>query len=170
LPKTVARVQALLARLSSRAEPVVDRSEAVDLRGLIGDVISTSAIPPHIKLVTELTPIPSVLGDSEALRMVIHNLLTNAAQAIDGAGVITVSVTRHGTSAMMAVQDTGCGMSEQFLKESLFQPFRTTKSGGWGIGLYQVKEIVERHGGHVAVRSQQGVGTTVQITLPLPSV
>ena len=58
-------------------------------------------------------------------------------------------------------------MSEQFLRESLFVPFRTTKRGGWGIGLYQVKEIVERHDGKLLVTSKEGSGATFQVTLPL---
>jgi hypothetical protein len=68
---------------------------------------------------------------------------------------------------MLSVADTGCGMSEEFVRESLFVPFRTTKRGGWGIGLYQVKEIVERHGGTLTVTSKEGSGTTFQITLPV---
>jgi signal transduction histidine kinase len=45
-------------------------------------------------------------------------------------------------------------------------PFRTTKRGGWGIGLYQVKEIVERHGGRLTVTTKEGVGSTFQVVLP----
>jgi signal transduction histidine kinase len=64
------------------------------------------------------------------------------------------------------VTDTGCGMSGEFIRNSLFVPFQTTKKGGWGIGLYQAREIVASHGGRIEVSSQEGRGTTVTLLLP----
>ena len=104
--------------------------------------------------------------DPEALLRVIQNLVTNAVQAVGGEGTVTVTVKHEDGNAVLAVADTGCGMSEEFVSRSLFVPFRTTKPGGWGIGLYQVKEIVERHGGKVTVTSKERSGTTFQVTLP----
>ena len=54
----------------------------------------------------------------------------------------------------MSVTDTGCGMSDEFLRTSLFAPSSSTKQDGWGIGLYHVKEIVEAHGGTIDVSSK----------------
>jgi putative PEP-CTERM system histidine kinase len=167
LSRTVERMQRLLTRLSSRTEPVVLRSQAVDLPKVVRDALDTVAFPDRVKLVSEVEPIAPVLGDAEALLRVVQNLVTNAIQATDGEGSVTISLRQQDAHALLAVADTGCGMSEAFVRESLFVPFRTTKSGGWGIGLYQVKEIVERHSGTLSVTTKEGAGTTFQMTLPI---
>jgi signal transduction histidine kinase len=65
----------------------------------------------------------------------------------------------------MAVSDQGCGMSTEFINNSLFKPFSTTKKKGLGIGLFQCKQIIEAHGGRIEVKSKVGVGTTFVVTL-----
>ena len=60
-------------------------------------------------------------------------------------------------------------MSAAFIRESLFQPFRTTKSKGMGIGLYQCKQIIVAHGGSIEVESSEGQGTVFTVFLPSPA-
>src|SRR5207249_7384536 len=110
-----------------------------------------------------------VAGDPEALLHVIQNLITNAVEVLDGRGTLTVTTTRDEDLAVVAVADTGGGIPDEFLRKSLFAPFRSTKKGGWGIGLYQAKSIVEAHGGTIEVASTEGVGTTFSIKLPIRS-
>jgi putative PEP-CTERM system histidine kinase len=167
LSRTVERMQGLLARLSSRTELVVLRDQSVDLPSIVRDAIGMVNAPDSVKLITELEAVPPVVGDPEALVRAIHNLLTNAVQALDGEGTVAVTVKHENRHAVLSVSDTGCGMSEEFVRESLFVPFRTTKRGGWGLGLCQVKEIVERHKGKLLVTSKEGSGTTFHVTLPL---
>jgi putative PEP-CTERM system histidine kinase len=167
LSRTVEQMQALLTRLSSRTELVVLRDQSVDLPNIVRDAIAMVHAPSGVRIVTELNAVPSLTGDPEALVRAIHNLLTNAVQAVDGEGTVTVTVKHEDRYAVMSVSDTGCGMSEEFIRESLFVPFHTTKRGGWGIGLYQVKEFVERHQGKMSVTSKEGSGTTFQVTLPV---
>ena len=167
LSRTVERMQALLTRLSSRTESVVLHDESVDLSSIVRDTLGMVNAPGRVKIVTDLEAVPPVVGDPEALIRVIHNLLINAVQAVDGEGTVTVTVKHEHRHAVLSVCDTGCGMSEEFVRESLFVPFRTTKRGGWGVGLYQVKEIVERHQGNLSVTSKEGSGTTFHVTLPL---
>jgi putative PEP-CTERM system histidine kinase len=166
LSRTVEQMQALLTRLSSRTEPVGRTGTAVDLASLVRAAVETVTFPHGVKLVIDLGAAPTVLGDSDALLRVVTNLLTNAVQAVDGEGLIAVTLKSADGNAVLSVADDGCGMSEQFVRDSLFVPFRTTKRGGWGIGLYQVKEIVDRHGGTISVISKEGAGTTFQVTLP----
>ncbi len=64
------------------------------------------------------------------------------------------------------MSDDGCGMTREFIERRLFKPFSTTKSGGFGIGLYQVKGIVEAHGGRIEVESGVGRGSTFRVLLP----
>ena len=114
-----------------------------------------------------LRPVPPVSADPEALLLALQNLVKNAAEAIAGRGTVTVAVDRAEDSAIVSVTDTGPGMSEEFVRTSLFTPFRSTKDGGWGIGLFQARDIIERHGGTIAVTSTPGLGTTFRVRLPI---
>ena len=58
-------------------------------------------------------------------------------------------------------------MSKEFMEQSLFRPFKTTKKNGMGIGLFQSKMIVEAHGGRMEVESEENVGTTFRVLLPI---
>jgi hypothetical protein len=98
---------------------------------------------------------------------VIQNLVTNAVEAVTGAGEVIVRTYADEGWAVFSVSDTGCGMPEDFLRKSLFAPFRSTKKGGWGIGLYQAKGLVEAHDGTIEVVSKEGEGTTFWVRLPL---
>ena len=70
--------------------------------------------------------------------------------------------------AIIEVEDNGCGMDSDFLKNRLFRPFDTTKSGkGMGIGVYQTREFIRNLGGDVLVKSEPGVGTTFTIRIPM---
>jgi signal transduction histidine kinase len=65
-----------------------------------------------------------------------------------------------------SVADTGCGMSPEFVRRSLFRPFQTTKKSGLGIGMFHSKTIIEAHQGRVEVQSRPGEGTTFRVFLP----
>ena len=78
-----------------------------------------------------------------------------------------METTRQGEWVALSVSDNGCGMTEQFIKNSLFRPFRSTKKKGLGIGMFQSKTIVEAHQGKIHVESELGVGTTFRVMLPL---
>jgi signal transduction histidine kinase len=67
---------------------------------------------------------------------------------------------------LVSVADSGSGMTREFIANSLFKPFQTTKKNGLGIGLYQSKTVVEAHGGRIEVESVPGRGTTFRVLLP----
>ena len=111
----------------------------------------------------------TVYGDRDALLRVIENLTTNAAEAIDREGTVTVTLGEEHGYAVISVTDTGCGISEEYQERHLFSPFRSTKQGGWGVGLYQTKQAVESQDGEILVESLEGRGTTFTVKLPLRS-
>jgi putative PEP-CTERM system histidine kinase len=166
LSRTVDRMKALLARLSAAPDAARMRSEPVDLSAL-----ALEATRPldggRVSLVKEFAPVAPVPGDGEALLRVIQNLLTNAMEAVGVSGTVTVRSYEEGGQVVCEVTDTGCGMSPEFIQKSLFAPFRSTKSGGWGIGLYQAKGIVDTHGGTIEVTSREGAGSTFRLRLPI---
>jgi putative PEP-CTERM system histidine kinase len=113
-----------------------------------------------------LRPLPKALMDSEQIHKVLTNLLINASEALNGNGLIEVSTIEEGSSVGFAVRDNGCGMSEEFLEQSLFRPFKTTKKKGLGIGLFHSKLIVEAHRGSFEVTSTVGAGSEFRVLLP----
>ena len=163
--RTVERMNALLGRLSSAPGGAELRHEPLDLAALTAEAAAPFAKHDRVRLVTELAPGP-MRGDAEAMGRVVHNLVRNAVQSIAGSGSVTVCSRMAGNRVELVVTDTGCGMSGEFVRKSLFSPFRTTKKGGWGIGLYETKGIVDAHGGTIEVISEEGRGTTFTISLP----
>jgi signal transduction histidine kinase len=168
LSGTVERMQRLLGRLSS---PSPDRLpaalELVDLGSLIGDATASLAVESRLRVLRRLEPAVIVRGDAEALRGAIDNLLINAVEAIADEGTITVTLREAAGYAIIFVTDTGPGIPPELRGRDLFSPVRSTKRGGWGVGLHHTKQAVERHGGEISVESVEGHGTTFTVSLPL---
>jgi signal transduction histidine kinase len=99
---------------------------------------------------------------------VLVNLLTNAREALAGSGEIELSAAPGEAAGALVfrVRDTGRGMTEDFIRNSLFRPFATTKPTGLGIGLSQCRSIVQAMGGAITVESRPGAGTTFTVHLP----
>jgi two-component system phosphate regulon sensor histidine kinase PhoR len=111
-------------------------------------------------------------GDAERLAQVFDNLFSNAIKYTPRGGNVTVSLTRDEGHAVIAVRDTGRGISEAELGEIFGKFFRSTTVRtdaipGIGLGLAITKTIVDAHGGEIAVSSELGTGTTFEVRLPL---
>jgi len=118
-------------------------------------------------------PLPT-MGDKVRLEQVFHNLIGNAIKYSPRGGPVSVVVSKHASHTHIAVTDAGIGVPQDALPR-LFTPFFRASnvgdgSSGFGIGLYIVKEIVERHDGTVAVTSIEGTGSTFSVTLPLATM
>ncbi|MDD4385237.1 MAG: ATP-binding protein [Bacteroidales bacterium] len=96
------------------------------------------------------------------------NILTNAVQAIEGEGTITITTSQKNRTLIVAVTDSGCGISKQNISK-ITDPFFTTKDPGkgTGLGLSITQNIIEEHNGKIIFDSEPGVGTTVTVRLPL---
>ena len=156
----------------------------LDLTAVVRDAIHAlhGTIPANIQLVDDLMSGIWVEGDPALLHQAILNLAINALQAMQPeGGVLKVSLTEvveeHaktesglGRFAVLAVQDSGCGMDAK-VQERIFEPFFTTKPAGegTGLGLAMVHATVTKAGGRIAVQSRPGRGTTFQIHLPCAS-
>ena len=115
-------------------------------------------------------PLP-VLGDASLLEAVLHNLRRNAVNYSPAGGMVRVRVVQQDGGAVLEVADAGIGIPTE-AQARLFEPFYRVvnvgpRTSGFGLGLPIVQEIVQRHGGHVAVTSTEGQGTTVRMVLPL---
>jgi signal transduction histidine kinase len=80
---------------------------------------------------------------------------------------VVIATRRHGNRLLIDVTDSGPGMDDAFIRDELFMPFRSTKSGGYGIGAFQTRELIRMSGGDLEVISEKGIGTTMRIVLPL---
>ena len=116
--------------------------------------------------------IPEIPGDVSQLRMAFINLITNAYQAMQpSGGTLTIhaaaSTVQNTLAVRVEVRDTGCGMPEDFIQQVMTRPFHTRKRTGTGLGVWTTKKIIEAHGGVLQLYSQEGVGTTAIIILPI---
>jgi putative PEP-CTERM system histidine kinase len=101
---------------------------------------------------------------AESFDTVITHLLNNAVEAGSKAPVLVT--VRHGAERItVEITDRGEGMTPEFVRDQLFQPFQTGKPGGSGIGAFQARELVREAGGELHVDSEPGAGTTVRLVL-----
>jgi len=162
-----ARPRAVSAQQTSLSELVL-RAVAVARSQAIGAVASGRRI--HVEF--QAPPEDIVLdADASQIEDAVLNLIINAIEAIEDHGRIIVSVRQQdseelGEEAVIAVEDTGHGISEEDLSR-IFNPFFTTTKGGTGLGLPAVRRIARAHGGRVEVKSTLGQGSTFRIHLPL---
>ncbi|RUM35113.1 MAG: two-component sensor histidine kinase [Desulfobulbus sp.] len=115
----------------------------------------------------DLSPVlPEVPMDGEQIYQVLLNIIINGIQAMEEGGVISVKTypLPHGKTVAVEISDTGIGMSDEKM-EQIFTPFFTDKNRGTGLGLSISKNIVQKHGGSITVRSREGTGTTFTIIL-----
>jgi putative PEP-CTERM system histidine kinase len=138
-----------------------------DLNQLIMETLKSLNDMPGVEVVKDLHPLPKVVVDREKLQSVVTNLLLNARDAVGSDGQIRIETAQRDGRAVLCVVDNGCGMSPEFLRDSLFRPFQTTKKRGLGIGMFQSKMIVEAHHGNLHVESEPGKGTRFGVSLPL---
>lgn len=124
----------------------------------------------NIQLKLDLQPIPAVICNSNEINQVFMNLIINAEQAIDGAGMIAIKCFAEKDQVVVTISDTGAGIPEEIQKD-IFTPFFTTKppGKGTGMGLAVVHGIIEEHGGTISLKSVPGKGTRFEIRLPQES-
>ena len=108
---------------------------------------------------------PSVAIDHNQMEQVFFNLVKNALEAMKDGGEISIAVTWDDTDVAVTMRDSGAGMTSEQLAH-LFEPYRTTKPGGTGLGLMVTSRIVHDHGGTIAAESTPGEGTTFTVKLP----
>jgi len=145
----------------------------VDLTRLVKAVLAS--LPPHdekIKIVfSPEVGLPNVLADEDLIVQVLHNLLSNAAKYSPDGGTIDIRTKRDGKRAEVQVEDQGIGIPGEKLPQLFSRYFRVGAKEaagipGTGLGLANVKYIVEAHGGELQVKSREGKGSLFSFWLP----
>ncbi|WNM57909.1 ATP-binding protein [Candidatus Nitrospira allomarina] len=169
---TSQRIIDLMGELSRQAnEPNLSEgvpTEPVDVNLLIKEILAAINGPGCQPNFSPGLEVPVLQLKREAIKQVLLNLILNARQAIEGQGTIDISTAYDGKQVIVELVDSGGGMSVAQL-ENIFQPFKSSKKNGLGVGLFQCKRIVEDHHGVIHIESQEGQGTTVMITFPVQS-
>jgi signal transduction histidine kinase len=166
-----------LERVSRRFELIGRETELASLE--VGHVVRSvegylrTRIPrlgPGIHLQVELErDLPPIRGNDVLLAWALENVVKNALDALAGrgGGITLRAFHQEPDWVTLQVQDTGPGVAPE-IREKLFEPGMTTKSGGWGVGLSLTRRIVERiHGGQIELLSSDESGTVFQVRLPL---
>jgi two-component system NtrC family sensor kinase len=125
----------------------------------------------NVRVERNSQPLPRVEGDFGQLRQAFVNVIMNACEAMALGGTLTIdsSVLEGGQGIEIAFTDTGPGIPAEIMTH-VFDPFFTTKAKGTGLGLSVVYGIVERHGGRIDLKSEEGKGTRIAIRLPVGHV
>jgi two-component system cell cycle sensor histidine kinase/response regulator CckA len=184
--KAASKAKQLVRQILTFSRKSGAERKAISLNGVLHDAIGIiqRTIPKMISLELDLDEkLQPIMADPQQMEQIIINLVTNGADAVGGAGCLTIATSRvkvenkicdlcgklySGEYAMLSVKDTGDGMSPEIIGK-IFDPFFTTKAvgKGTGLGLSTVYGVVKGHNGHIACHSQPGQGTEFQILLPL---
>ncbi len=162
------RMQGLLLQLRVGDRPV-EQAAPVPL----GPILLAAIHAKHGLRPEPIVNIDAILNDAQViahadrLQRVIGHLIQNAAEATSSGGSVTVRARPDGEYALIEVEDSGRGMSREFVETRLFKPFVSTKAHGMGIGAFESREYIRDLGGTLTIRSVEGVGSTFTIRLPL---
>ena len=169
LKESVGKMNALLAWLSQRARGTPATESDVAVARLLTTLVKArqGAWPAFSLHLPDLAERLLVRGDAARLEQMFAHLMQNAVDASPPGAPIRIEVAAAGPDLIITVADRGHGMSARFIRQELFQPFTSTKPGGFGIGAYEAREIVRAHGGRLDVASREGEGTSFTISLPL---
>jgi signal transduction histidine kinase/putative methionine-R-sulfoxide reductase with GAF domain len=172
--KEVQRLERIVQQTLYFSREVVPALRSVDLNSEVRDVLGTfreELEEARIATAVDLSPeIPVIAVDPDQLRQVLWNLVSNAVQAMEGGGALTVTtrpaLPSEGNGVVVQVSDTGGGIPHDVV-HNIFNPFFTTKSKGTGLGLPIVHAIVEKHGGTIHLDNREGQGVTFSLFLPV---
>ena len=160
------KMRDLMQQLQNKTS--IERDRAVELGGILERIRKQrEQFKPALTLTLADAPL-WVRANPERLERVVGHIVQNALDATDGTGMVNACLRQaEDVSALIQVEDTGCGMTGDFIREKLFKPFQSTKRSGMGIGVFEARQYLRELGGDIQVTSAPGKGTTMELKLPL---
>ncbi len=167
LKGSVGKMNELLARLAPTPDQRPARPEPTPLRPLVASAIAANRGDHDVMLLGDGNL--WVMADPLMLEQAIGHLVQNAVDASMPSQPVTVRMGGDDKQAFIAISDAGTGMDADFVRTRLFQPFASTKRGGFGVGAFEAKSLVSAMGGRLTVESKPDEGSSFTITLPAAS-
>jgi two-component system sensor histidine kinase HydH len=167
----VDRLNRVVGQLHEFARPITVSKKSIPIQAYLKDslkLIERQASEANISIKTDFdSEIDEILIDPDRINQVLLNIYLNAIDSMNNGGNLTVMLAKNPkkNGIEIKVADTGTGISEGDLSH-IFDPYFTTKASGTGLGLAIVHNIMEAHGGEIAIESRLGQGTGVTIFLP----
>ena len=165
LKGSVGKMNDLLARLAPTNDQRSVRLEPTPLRTIVASAVAAKRGDHDVRLTGDGSAF--VLADPLLLEQAIGHLVQNAVDASEPRQPVTVRMGLVAGQATVAVIDEGKGMDSDFIRNRLFQPFASTKDGGFGVGAFEARSLVGAMGGHLSVESKPGKGSSFTIHLPV---
>jgi signal transduction histidine kinase len=165
------RVRAVVRALRDFAGPGPPEMTPTDLPELVTrmtDLVRFPLTRAGVIIAESHAELPLITLDPQAIQQVIFNVLTNAMQAMPDGGTLRIESSIQGSTAVVTITDDGVGMDETVAAQA-FVPFFSARraDGSSGLGLSASLGLVESHRGTIRLSSEEGVGTTVEISLPI---
>ena len=166
----IQRLDLILKQFLHAVRPTAPLREKRDLHAILHETLrllepelASRKIAVQLELADSLPP---AFIDPGQFQQVFYNLIRNAFQAISSdLGHITIRTRMNDFETIISIEDNGTGISPEHMG-ALFEPYRTTKSSGSGLGLLIVRRIIREHGGAIAIESEENQGTRVLINFP----
>ncbi len=166
----LARIELIVNELLVFSKPQAIRFTKASIAELLQDVVTLltpQALVKNVKIEFVIKPISDKIEcDVNQLKQLFVNLIKNAIEAMPSGGVVTIGGTYDKDQVTVFVEDEGEGVPPEVISR-MTDPFFSTKESGTGLGLMVCHRIVEAHFGHMNIESQVGVGTRVQVSLPV---
>ncbi len=167
--REVEHLEKLVSEVLIYAKPLVPNKELSDMYSIIENalaMVEKSLKDKEIEVNRDFkTGFEAVNVDASMITQALINVFQNAVEAMENRGIMVVSLKDENGYAVIEVKDNGCGIDEKDMPH-LFNPFFTMKNYGTGLGLSQVKKIIDQHGGVIKILSNRGEGTRFIIQLP----
>ena len=166
LQSSVGKMNDLLARLAPQAGTRPVKADAQPLKPIVEAAIDAGNRGRDVRLRGNQGL--WALADAAALEQAVTHLLHNALDASAVSEPVMIDLLADGDEVAISIVDRGQGMSADFIRDQLFQPFASTKDGGFGVGAFEARALVSAMGGRLSVQSRPGKGSRFTIHLPAP--
>ncbi|MEZ5758872.1 MAG: PEP-CTERM system histidine kinase PrsK [Emcibacteraceae bacterium] len=163
---TVEKMNELLSRINIVNEPSKTRNfDVIDIKPVITASVETFKTAGHNVTLNGMEDTYSALSNQDDLETVLMHIIQNALDASEDQKPVEISLVQDKNYVMIKVADSGTGMDKEFIRNELFRPFRSLKEGGYGIGAYESRQLIQNMSGRMEVKSKPGTGTLVTIYL-----
>jgi two-component system sensor histidine kinase HydH len=166
----VQRLNTIVEQFLSLARPIEIKAEALPLPEVLKELASleeSDAKRSGVQIRVIAAPnLPALKADPDLLTQVLLNLMLNGLQAMPEGGTLTLEAKTTNSNFLIAVTDTGTGITAENHRR-IFEPYFTTKAKGTGLGLAISRRIIEAHGGTITANNETAGGCRFEICLPL---